>query len=474
MQSSDQLLADLKLLHPKLIDLSLGRIDCLLAKLGNPHHRLPPVVHIAGTNGKGSTTAFLSAILEAAGLSVHAYTSPHLVRFHERISLARSDGYSRPIDEAELVDVLVRTQAANDGDDVTQYEITTAAAFLAFSQTPADVLLLEVGLGGRLDATNVVKEPAMCVITPVSIDHADKLGDTLEKIAVEKAGILKPGVPVVVAAQQDAALGVIEARARELAAPMTVWGRDFDAHEQHARLIVQYGEQLLDLPLPALIGPHQIANAGTAVAAALKLAAIFDGKPLVSASAKSESHSGRTGDTVAAMMSAFSITEHAIEEGLLSVHWPGRMERLDHGPLPGLLGSGSELWLDGGHNPAAGAMLAQTLADLEERSSKPLYLVVGMMSLKDTTGFLAPFRGIAREIIAVPVAAAHFAPQEPVELAAAARKVGLACHIESSVKAALIALDESHPGPKRILICGSLYLAGQVLALQQGVEAQPN
>ena len=440
---SDKLLADLKLLHPKLIDLSLGRIERLLAKLGNPHQKLPPVIHIAGTNGKGSVTAMLKAMIEAGGHRTHVYTSPHLVRFHERIELAGQDGKARAIGEDDLVDVLTRTQAVNDGDDITQFEITTAAAFLAFAEHPADVVLLEVGLGGRLDATNVIAKPELSVITPVSMDHADKLGATVEKIAAEKAGILKRGVTAVISQQSDEAMSVIADEAERVKARLLIWGQDFDAFEQRGRLVVQTENNLLDLPLPVLIGRHQIINAGTAVAAALSLKAI-------------------------------SLSEEAIERGLLSARWPARMQRLDKGPLPSLLRPGSELWLDGGHNPAAGQFLAQTLADFEERSPKPLFLIAGMMGLKDAAGFLRPFRGLARHVITVPIPGAHEAPYAPDALAAAARSVSLTGEPSTDVTSALQRVEVLEPGPKRILICGSLYLAGHVLALQQGVEVQGN
>lgn len=433
----------MKLLHPKLIDLSLGRVERLLAKLGSPHKGLPPVVHIAGTNGKGSVTAYLKAILTAAGLRVHVYTSPHLVCFHERISLARADGVSRPIDEADLVDVLSRTQAVNKGDDITQFEITTAAAFLAFAEHPADVVLLEVGLGGRLDATNVIDQPALTVLTPISLDHADKLGNTIEAIAGEKAGILKRGVPCVVSQQEDAALDVVTQQAARVGARLVVWGQDFDAYEQRGRLVVQRPDELLDLPLPALFGRHQIINAGTAVAAVQDLP-------------------------------GFTIEEKAIERGLVSARWPARMQRIDEGPLPSLLRPGSELWLDGGHNPAAGQFIAQSLADLEERAPKPLYLVVGMMGLKDAAGFLGSFRGLARHVVAVPIPGAHEAPFTPEALAEVAHSVAIDADAAPSVEAALRRVDALQPGPKRILITGSLYLAGHVLALQEGVEPQAN
>jgi len=267
MPTSDEILAEMKRLHPQLIDLSLGRIERLLEKLGNPHKKLPPVIHIAGTNGKGSTTAFLKAMLEAAGLRVHVYTSPHLVRFHERISLADVDGRSRPISEPNLVDLLTRVQRVNAGESITFFEITTAAAFLAFSEVPADVVLLEVGLGGRLDATNVVSHPALTIITPIALDHSDKLGDTLAEIAREKAGILKRGVPAIISQQEDEALDVIRQRALDVGAPVVAWGYHFDAYEQRGRLVFQQENILLDLPKPSLIGRHQIINAGTTVAA---------------------------------------------------------------------------------------------------------------------------------------------------------------------------------------------------------------
>jgi dihydrofolate synthase/folylpolyglutamate synthase len=443
MRTSDKLLADLKLLHPKLIDLSLGRIERLLAKLGNPHEKLPPVIHIAGTNGKGSTTAFLKAMLSAAGLRVHVYTSPHLIRFHERIELAGPDCVSRPIGEDQLVDVLTRTQAVNDGDDITQFEITTAAAFLSYAETPADVLLLEVGLGGRLDATNVVKRPALTVITPVSMDHAEKLGSTIGLIAAEKAGILKRGVPCVVAQQNEEALAVIVDIAHRVGAKPIVWGQDFDAFEQNGRFVVQTETRVLDLPLPALVGRHQIVNAGTAVTAALQLEELRQ-------------------------------NETAIEHGLLNTKWPARMQRLDSGPLPDLLGRNSELWLDGGHNPSAGIALAQTLADLEERAPKPLYLICGMMGLKDATGFLSPFRGLVRHIVTVPIPGAHEAPFSPDALAEVANRADLSAEATTDIESALKRIEMLDAAPKRVLICGSLYLAGHVLARQEGVEVQGN
>jgi dihydrofolate synthase/folylpolyglutamate synthase len=442
MSRIETLLTELKAYHPKLIDLSLGRVERLLAKLGHPQKRLPPVVHIAGTNGKGSVTAYLTAMLQAAGKRVHVYTSPHLVRFNERISIAGSTGRTAPISDAQLVDVLERVKAINDGDDITQFEITTAAAFLAFAETPADALILEVGLGGRLDATNVIAQPALCVITQISMDHRDKLGETIAEIAAEKAGILKRGVTAVISQQTDDAQRTIEQAARRIGARLLSCGQEYDISEQNGRLVVQLDDALLDMPKPALLGRHQIMNAGTAVAAAMQL-------------------------------NGLGLTERAIERGLLDVRWPARMQRLDGGPLPALL-TQSELWLDGGHNPAAGVALAQTMADLEERSPKPLHLVVGMMGQKDVAGFLGPFRGLARHIITVPIPRAHEPPHPPTALAEQAVAIGLSAQTAESVEAALKCIERQFPGEKRVLICGSLYLAGHVLALQEGIAAQPN
>ena len=442
MSAIDDVLARLKQLHPLLIDLSLGRIEGLLAKLGSPHEHLPPVVHIAGTNGKGSVTAMLKAMLEAAGKRVHVYTSPHLVRFNERIVVAGPGPKALPIDEDRLVALLERVERVNGSDPMTFFEITTAAALLAFAETPADAVLLEVGLGGRLDATNVIARPRLAVITPVSVDHADKLGDTVAKIAAEKAGILKRGVRGIVSRQDDAALDMIRATAERVGAPLSVWGEDYEAFEQRGRMVFQSAERLIDLPRPALVGTHQIVNAGTAIAAGLQL-------------------------------SDLGLDEAAIERGLQSAEWPARMQRLVTGPLVAALQPGSELWLDGGHNPAGANAIAETLASLEERASKPLFLVMGLMGQKDAGGFLAPFRGLARQIVAVPIPGAHEAPHAPQSLAQLAIPLGFAADTATGVREAIAKL-ETAPGAKRILICGSLYLAGHVLALQQGVATQSN
>jgi dihydrofolate synthase/folylpolyglutamate synthase len=430
--SSDTLLESLKRLHPQSIDLSLGRIERLLAALGNPQDRLPPVVHVAGTNGKGSSQAFLRAIAEAMGKGVHVYTSPHLVNFHERIVLAGPRG-GRPIAEEALVDCLARAEAANDGELITLFEITTAAAFLAFSEAQADLLLLETGLGGRLDATNVVKKPLLTVITPVSIDHVSFLGETLAEIAGEKAGILKPGVPCVVGRQELAAFDVIERRAKELDVPLHVAGRDFDMFEQHGRLIFQTPERLLDLPLPRLAGRHQIENAGTAIAEA---SIVF-------------------GD---------ALTERALEYGLTHAEWPARLERLAIGGLHAYVAEGTEIWLDGGHNAAGGQVIAHALAELDERVPRPVHLIWGMMETKDAHAFIAPFKGLVERVYTVPITEEPnaFSAQALAEIALAE---GFDVVAAESVPAALLQSRMAASEPSRVLICGSLYLAGHVLKL---------
>jgi dihydrofolate synthase / folylpolyglutamate synthase len=432
-ETSDVLLDRLKRLYPVTIELSLERLHKLLAKLGDPHKRMGPVVHVAGTNGKGSVCAYLAAMVTAAGLRAHWYSSPHLVSFHERIRLANNPGLPTPISELLLIQCLNRVEQINAGDPITFFEITTAAAFLAFAEHPSDLVILEVGLGGRYDATNVIDKPLACVITPISMDHTEYLGDTLAKIAGEKAGILKRGVKAIIASQPDDTLDTIRTIAQRIGAPLVLTGEDFDAFEQRGRLVFQNTATLLDLPKPALIGRHQIANAGTAIAAALEIP---------------------------------GISKAAIERGLLDVQWPARMQRLTGGALSALVPSPSELWLDGGHNPAGGQALAQTLADLEERASKPLVMIVGMMGAKDAAGFLTPFATLARQIITVPVPATHEAPMKPELLAKVATDLGLPASTATSVPDALAIANRLTADAKRVLICGSLYLAGHVLALE--------
>jgi dihydrofolate synthase / folylpolyglutamate synthase len=434
VSATSELLLKFQHLHPRSIDLSLDRVLRLLAALGNPHHAMAPVIHVAGTNGKGSVVAFLRAILENAGLRVHVFTSPHLRHFNERIVLG-AEGGGKPIPERALLEVLTRADAANSGQPITFFEITSAAAFLAFAENPADVVLLETGLGGRLDATNVFEKPLLTVITPVSIDHTSFLGDSIEEIAGEKAGILKKGVPCVVSRQTDAALGVIKRRAARLHAPLIIGGEQWDAYEQHGRLVFQDNRELVDLPLPRLIGRHQIDNAGTAVAAARAL----DG---------------------------FDLNEQHLEAGLTSAIWPARLERLVHGPLHECAAPGSEIWLDGGHNAAAGEVLARAMADLEDRVARPLHIILGMMSTKDAAGFLEHFQDIAAFVAAVGI------PGQPnaytaEELCAMARHMGFEAEPAANLRHALELSRQEARGPVRVLIIGSLYLAGTVLEAQE-------
>ncbi len=432
MDLLDALLARLFTLHRKTIELSLGRIERLLAALGSPEKRLPPVIHVAGTNGKGSTIAFMRAILEAAGKRVHVYTSPHLVRFHERIRLG-AEGGGRLVGDAALFAVLTACEKANEGQPVTFFEVTTAAAFKLFSEHPADYLLLEVGLGGRFDATNVIAHPQATVIAPVSIDHPEFLGATVEKIAYEKAGILKPGAPAIVSNQHDAALAVITREARRVGAPLIVAGQSYDGWQEHGRLVFEDERGLLDLPLPRLVGRHQHQNAAAAIAT---LRAIAPGLPPA-----------------------------AFEEGVARAEWPGRLQNLASGRVAALAPAGSEIWLDGGHNEDAGRALAQAMAEFEDMTRRPLVIVCGSLASKDTGGFLSAFQGLAQEVLAVPVNADQYGkPAEAV--AAAANANGLRAAACESVKSALSFLSaRDWPSPPRILIAGSLYLAGEVLAL---------
>jgi dihydrofolate synthase/folylpolyglutamate synthase len=433
---SDAILQRLLTLHPKrsphkTIDLSLHRIERLLAALGHPEDKLPPVIHVAGTNGKGSACAFSRSMLEAQGLRVHMHISPHLMRFHERIRLA-----GKLISEEELCDTLEEVERVNAGQEITFFEITGAATFLAFSRHPADALVLEVGLGGKNDATNVVRKPAMTIIQPVDLDHQDFLGHDIRAIAAEKAGIIKPGVPVVIGPQQDAALDVILRTAEQMRAPSFVFGQDYHAHQEHGRMVYQDEMGLLDLPMPKLIGAHQVENAAVAIAGLR--------------------HANRGWGT-----------DEAIEKGLRTVDWPARLQHLTHGPLIDLAPKGSEIWLDGGHNPHCATAVAKAVADLEERAERPLYLICGMLKTKDAKGFLQAFRGLARHVVTVPVEGEQ-ASLGAGELYDRARAAGLDAAPAEDVEDAMLQVQAwarahgKEPAP-RILICGSLYLAGKIL-----------
>jgi dihydrofolate synthase/folylpolyglutamate synthase len=426
LDKTETILERLKRLHPRLIDLSLVRIERLLAQLGHPERRLPPAIHIAGTNGKGSLLAYLRAILEAAGYRVHAFSSPHLVRFNERIYLA-----GRDIDDALLHDVLEDCERVNGAEPITLFEISTAAAFLAFLRVPADVLILETGLGGRLDSTNVLDKPALTALTPISFDHMQHLGGTLAAIAEEKAGIMKRGVAAVVGPQPDEAAAVFVRRAAELDATLHRWGREWTITPSDRGMLYRGAGIALDLPRPNLAGAHQLDNAGTAVACIEKL-------------------------------QGFTVTDRAVREGLTHAHWPARMQRLVRGPLVEALPGPWELWLDGGHNAAAGEVIAEMARVWAKRDGRPLHVVFGMINTKEPAAFLRALAPVASALHAVTVPdEANAIPA--ADLAAAARATNLRAAAADSVAAALKAILAEEKGPARVLICGSLYLAGHVL-----------
>ncbi|WP_427452338.1 bifunctional folylpolyglutamate synthase/dihydrofolate synthase [Litorimonas sp. WD9-15] len=433
MSDLDKVLAQLSALHPKKIDLGLDRVLSVLGKLGNPHLRLPPAIHIAGTNGKGSTTAFLRAMIEAEGKTAHVYTSPHLVRFNERITAG-----SKEINDPALLDVLQRVMDANGGEPLSFFEATTAAAFLAFSESPADYALIEVGLGGRYDATNVF-EPVASIITPINYDHAEFLGRELTGIAREKAGIIKHKIPVFVGRQEDIAASVLRNEATKHHAPIQFLTEDFRAYRQHDRMVFDSDDALLDLPRPALIGAHQIENAGVAIATARSI----------------------------------GISDKAIEDGLKTVTWPARMQNLTTGPFAEMVAeSGGELWLDGGHNPHAAAALATVMAELQDRRPCVLVLVMGILGNKDAGAFLDAFTGLASSVVAVDIPGSPaLSPETIKELAENRGMIGqigknLTAAVQRAINTgeALSRQEVTEPIiPPRILICGSLYLAGQVL-----------
>jgi dihydrofolate synthase / folylpolyglutamate synthase len=432
MARSDAILERLLRLHPKIIDLTLDRMERILAALDHPERKLPPVIHVAGTNGKGSCVAYLRAIIEAAGLTAHCYTSPHLVKFHERIRVAGA-----VITEDALSALLDECEAVNGGEPITFFEITTAAAFLAFARTPADYLILEVGLGGRLDATNVIDKPAATCITSIGLDHQQYLGDTIELIAAEKAGILKRGVMGVIGRMPWEARQSIENVAETVGAPVTICDQDWQAYTQHGRMVFQDADGLLDLPLPNLVGAHQIENAGNAIA-------------------------------TIRILRDFRISDDAVETGATSAVWPARLQRLKIGALSSTLSADSELWLDGGHNEDAGRILASAMIDLQRRNPKPLVLVWGMLNTKDASAFLKPLAGIATAAFTLAIPGeANALSAETLRLAC--EKLGLQARACDSLEHALkLALTEISPA--RILICGSLYLAGHVLAVETGED----
>jgi dihydrofolate synthase / folylpolyglutamate synthase len=427
-----ELIARLSALHAKRIDLGLERMHGVLERLDHPERKLPPVIHVAGTNGKGSTIAYLRAILEAANLRVHVYTSPSLVRINECFRIGRTGGGALVGDD-ELRGTLEHCERANAGAPITIFEIETAAAFCLFAQHPADVVLLEVGLGGRLDATNVIDAPLATVMAPVSMDHTEFLGQTLTAIAGEKAAIIKRQVPVICAEQFPEAIAVIEAQAERMRAPLHAAGQQWHVSVECGRLVYQDDHGLMDLAAPKLFGRHQFDNAGLAIA------------------------------TLRAQ-SLFEIGTAAFEAGIVNAEWPARMQRLASGALLAQVPPGCEIWLDGGHNAEGGRVVAAALGDLEERVSRPLVVIVGMMANKDAAAFLANFAGLTRHIIAVQIPDRDNA-MPPDRLADAARALGMRVEISGSIEAALCSLARlAYEVPPRILITGSLYLAGHVLA----------
>ncbi|TWF46642.1 bifunctional folylpolyglutamate synthase/dihydrofolate synthase [Neorhizobium alkalisoli] len=435
VSAAEQEINRLMTLHPKGFDLSLDRISRLLEVLGNPQKKLPPVIHVAGTNGKGSCTAFCRALLEAGGHAVHVHTSPHLVHWHERYRIGVKGGRGQLVDDALLADALRRIADANAGQMITVFEILTAATFLLFSEQPADAVILEVGLGGRFDATNVITDPAVSVIMPISLDHQAYLGDRVELIAAEKAGIMKRGRPVVIGQQEfEAAREVLISTSERLNCPTAVYGQDFSAHEEFGRLIYQDEFGLADLPLPRLPGRHQYANAAAAIRA-VKAA-------------------------------GFTVTEAIMEKAMANVEWPARLQKLAEGKLLDYAPKGSEIWLDGGHNPAGGEVIAEAMAAFEERQPRPLYLITGMINTKDPVGYFRAFADIAEHVFTVRIRDTE-AGLDPVVLANAAFDAGLVAEPAGSAAEALEEITRRQlPGasPPRILIGGSLYFAGNVLA----------
>ena len=429
-RQSDVILSRLLSLHPKVIDLGLDRTYDMLARLGNPQEKLPPVVHLAGTNGKGSTQAIMRAILEAAGYKVHAYTSPHLVKFHERIRLA-----GELISEDKLQDLLTYCEEQNDGEPITFFEITTAAAFKAFADNPADVVLLETGLGGRLDSTNVVENPAVTVLTPISMDHTQFLGNTIEAIAGEKAAIQKPSAISVVGPQPDAAMEVIEKVARDKDVQMSRFGAEWSIADTGNGMRFVSAAKVLDLPYTNLPGEHQVMNSGQAIAAIL---ALID--------------------------QGFDISDENIQVGLTQVEWPARLQKLKQGPILDQLGDKFEVWLDGGHNAAAGETLAKQAAAWEDADTRPLYIIFGMLNTKAAGDFLRPLAPYVSKAYALAI------PGEENSLSANeaqqfATEQGINCDAVINVDWAINMLPKDQDA--RLLICGSLYFAGVILADNQ-------
>lgn len=435
LSAAEREIDKLMALHPKGYDLSLNRIRQLLERLGNPQDKLPPVIHVAGTNGKGSASAFARALLEAGNKAVHVHTSPHLVHWHERYRIAAKGG-GRFVDDDAFAEAIERAAKANGGQRITVFEVLTAVAFMLFSEHPADAAIFEVGLGGRFDATNVIGKPVVSIVMPIAMDHQAHLGDRIELIAAEKAGIIKRGVPVVIGAQEyDAAREVLRETAQRLECDCIIYGEDFLAYEEHGRMVYQDHTGVMDLPLPQLVGRHQIANAAAAIASV--------------------------------RVAGFDVDQQIAERAMTTAEWPGRMQRITQGDLLRNAPDGSQIWIDGGHNPSAGAAVAETMAAEEERLPRPLFLIAGMLDTKDQTGFFRPFHGMVKHVYTVPIFSSDAGVPND-ELAVRAQEAGLSAEPVSSITSALNLLRDTwsndEPSP-RILICGSLYQAGEALRL---------
>lgn len=428
---SEKLINNLMTLHPKGFDLSLNRITQLLARLGNPQLKLPPVIHIAGTNGKGSATTYCRYLLESAGYSVHTHTSPHLVQWSERYRIGQKTG-SQLVDDAVFADAINQVATANQNEPITVFEILTAVAFVLFSQQPADAVILEVGLGGRFDATNVVANPAACLIMPIALDHVAYLGDTIEKIAFEKAGIIKPHVPVIIGKQDsDAAIEVVTSVAEKKHCTTSIFGQDYMGFSEHGRMVFQNANGLMDLPRPNLVGEHQFANAAAAIETVLN--------------------------------AGFHVNEDQIASALKNIIWPARMQHLTTGKIIAQLPKTIDVWLDGGHNPAAAKTIANELKSWKSKGGKPIIMLAAMINTKDNQGFFAPFQDWVEKVYTVPIDSSD-AAVAPQDLAIMAQKAGLDALAMGNLSLALERIAKTHPDCI-LLICGSLYLAGEILSL---------
>ncbi|ABM44867.1 bifunctional folylpolyglutamate synthase/dihydrofolate synthase [Bartonella bacilliformis] len=421
---------DLLGLFPKKLDLSLDRIIRLLKRLGNPHLKLTPtIIHIAGTNGKGSASAICRALLESAGYCVHVYSSPHLVNWNERCRLGQIGG-GQLITDNQLLEVIRHTIKVNRQEPISVFEIFTAAAFTLFSTHPADAIILEVGLGGRFDATNVIKNPAVSLIMPIDYDHETFLGNTIAQISFEKGGIIKPKIPVIIGKQDhDVTLSVLSSLADKNKAPYSIFDQDYQSYEEHGRMVFQNNHGLMDLPLPNLIGAHQIANAGAAIEAVYQ--------------------------------AGFQLSEQAINQALRNLYWPARMQHLTRGQLVNQLPPHTDLWLDGGHNPAAGKAVAAEFTRWKKKTKRPIVMIASMLKTKDNVGYFRPFKNLVDEVYTIPLTSSD-AGLCPKILAELAQKAGLMASPQADLQEALLKISLKHK-EAIIFIGGSLYLAGNIL-----------